>query len=150
MIKKRNAYYLFMMVLLCTPKSFIDIGIKISEEDLAKSKDNSFLMISPASIQQQYRTTIMDVVFAYCIDKNNKIIYLQTSDTSFVTDRGLCVGDRISKYKYFNKKGIVYLPGWSYYLPLKSGWNAAIGLQDDYDTLDVENAVIRWFFKRKR
>lgn len=75
--------------------------------------------ISPAA-------TILNngVVFDITWDKDYKVNYIVTKDSKFLTKENIKVNMTLKDIKGLQKVDILKMPGWGYYIKLKSGWYA--------------------------
>ena len=92
-------------------------------------------------MNQSYKINYRNHEYLVCINKDNVIEYIFTSDSTFITEEGVRTGTQFSKLKKTNYQ-IKKDQGWSKYVILPSGWNAIIEKDCHKDS------IVTCFFKR--
>lgn len=148
----RNLYlyfYLFFCISCIAQenKSFIDVGMNFP--DSLKKHSFSLSMTGSANIEKCYKVSVDSILYRICVNSNNLISYIETSDSTFQTKEGIKTGMTLSAIRKYNKSDLYLETGWAYILPLPSGWCAAF----DYKTESIKSESemkIKWLFLRLR
>jgi len=111
------------------------------------------IMISSGTIEDNCFDYIeKEIKYSRCTDEknNNNIVYTDTKDKKYISPEGVYIGMSFNKVKKISKQKLVQEPGWVYYFPLKSGWNAAFVLDKEtaYQTI-TKDSLVAFIFKRK-
>lgn len=118
----------------CLEDPFI-IGEKIS----INKRESNYIMISSASIKEGSKFIYDNIEYTAVIE-SDKLIYVETSDSSYVSSEGFKVGDLINPNAEVNED-----IGWAYYTQLNNGWYAACYSNCLFGS---EQFRIQWFFKK--
>ena len=89
--------------------------------------------------------------FTIGVDENKRIQFIQTTDKSFETPKGLMIGKSTFKdaLKY-SDFGVKLEGGFALYVPLKSGWNAVVDTPSSFWLIETPfDMKIIYFFKRE-
>jgi len=107
--------------------------------------------VASAQGRRAYEAEVDGISISVCVDDDEVIVNQDTKDPSFQTPEGVKIGLSLGQVLALAKARLAREPGWSYYVPLPSGWNAGI-IKDDgrfEDPLPPESSV-RWLFVRGR
>ncbi|MBQ0910021.1 hypothetical protein KBJ98_15015 [Flavobacterium sp. F-328] len=113
------------------------------------TKIEKSILISSGYISKSKVVKINAVNFDLVL-KNRDTVYLQTTESKFVTKEGISVGKKFSELPIKIKQGLTKENGWGYYYKLPSGWS--IGFCEGNSCTESypnENSKIKWMFKRK-
>lgn len=108
-------------------------------------------VVAAAQVRPAYETAIDEVCFVICVDDEGIVVCQSTQDPGFHTPEGVAVGMPISQVLALSKAGLTQELGWSYYVPLPSGWNAGFIVDEDHvETPLPQESRVRWLFVRQR
>jgi hypothetical protein len=119
------------------------------------------MMAASAQTYPSYYASYNQVDYIIGVDDDQRIAWIQTSDSAFLTPDGLKVGDPLDCVMAATNERIRPELGWAWHVPLPSGWHAMLNRQfrdnekfellfPRHDRLDVpDNAVVVAFFKRR-
>ena len=122
---------------------------EIRSETMTLSSSGQFL--------PHYVTTIDDIEFSLGLDSLDRIRFLATDDSSFVTPDQVQVGWTRETLELEFKAEVTCERGWACFLALPSGWHAAFRVADEitsgkaiaYRTrMPSEEDAVTWFFRR--
>lgn len=127
----------------------IKIGMKITKE-IAKSPTGVSLLTSHSNFAPTYEITIDGIMYTIAINEQKKIIYIDTIDPNFKTEEGFCMKTTFKEI-FATTNQIKKEPGWAFYIPLKSGWNAAFKIsRSESESKPQDNDTAICFFKRQK
>jgi len=134
----------FLMVFLTLTSCSLNNEENMSDLETPGAK--SGIIIGDSKFLVKFNTIIKDnVSFGVCRDKNNSVVYIQTKNKNFFTPENVKVGMQLEDVLIITKGRLVNKEGWSYVLPLASGWNAAFGLSED-GTIS-RYSTVKWIFR---
>lgn len=126
----------------------LEIGFNVSHIDFKIDKMQHSILTSPSQTRPFKIIKYAGVVYHIGL-KNNRIIYISTSDSHFKTKNSLAVGDRLKKVNEFKTQELIKLNGWGYVIKLKSGWKAAFCEGSSCtDNKPSDHSTIDWFYKK--
>lgn len=126
----------------------LEIGAVLPQKFLKKNKASQKIRISSAQTVPGYNVRSNDIEYKIGVDQSNAIIFIYSEDPEFVTPErikaGMNLGDAL---KSSPNSSVVLEKGWIGYIPFKSGWNAAVVLdnRDQWSYFDK----VAFVFKRK-
>ena len=130
---KLNIILLFLSINVFGQNAKAEKSILISSSQLSKSKE------------VKINTANFDLVL-----KNTDTLYVQTTESKFVTEEGISVGRKFSELPTEIKQGLIKENGWGYFYKLPSGWSIGFcegnSCTESYPKADSK---IKWIFKRK-
>lgn len=147
--------FMFLLIFFSTSVSFcskgnnmLEIGNEVSP-DFLKKLDKESSMTASGAITNIYKLKIKNIDYYISLNKDNKIKYIETKDINFKTSEGFKVGTTLGEIQASHKSDILEEKGWAYYVPLKSGWNAAF-VEGEFmtDKNPSKNSRVIWFFKK--
>ena len=128
--------FLCALCLLCySQQKTLTLGSPV--ENLEKSQSR---VLIPNNDLVESHEIMMDGVNYTIGIRENKIVYIGTSDEKFTVDN-LRVGAPISENLLDRELG--YTPGWGYYIKMDSGWYACF----EFSKKPTEGTPIQFFFK---
>lgn len=81
---------------------------------------------------------------------NGTVFYISTSDSKFETEEGVKINMTLSDILKKTESEVNQMPGWGYYIKLKSGWNAGFSVDETCTGRElVSNDSVKWIFKWK-
>jgi len=97
------------------------IGDFLSDSIRLTSKNRALLVNSS---QISTSTTILNngIIFDIAWNNDFRVNYIETSDSHFITSENVKVNTTLRKIKDIQNVDIIKMPGWGYYIKLKSGW----------------------------
>jgi hypothetical protein len=105
-----------------------------------KSGTGSMLMTASANIENgPFRVRWEGIEYELALDPKDRITWISTSDPEFKTPEGVAAGDSLQSVIDRTGAKLVGEPGWAYYVPLASGWNARLGASTAEDGAFVLN-----------
>lgn len=109
------------------------------------------ILAGSSQLSPAYRVRYQGVVYDVGTNQEGKIAFISTSESSFVTPEGIRKGDRLEKVRKLTgiKEPASWEPGWSCFIRLRSGWNAAFDFARD-GKCDHGDSRVTWFFQRDR
>jgi len=113
------------------------------------AKTEKSILISSGQISKSKAVKIKSVNFDLVL-KNRDTVYIQTTESKFVTDEGISVGKKFSELPTEIKQSLTKENGWGYFYKLPSGWS--IGFCEGNSctgSYPKEDSKIKWIFKRK-
>lgn len=126
----------------------LEIRAVLPQKFLKKNKSSQMLKISSAHTAPGYNIKNNDLEYKIGVDESNEIIFIYSDDPEFVSPERIRPGMSFSDaLKGAEKSSIILERGWIGYIPFKSGWNAAVLLnnRDQWSYFDK----IAFVFKRK-
>ena len=145
------AFFLGMFIYSCSSKKILILGQKLPKEILQKQEESPpiLVMTSASSFNYSYNITVDNIDFFMAVDKDNKIIYIGTTDKNFITSEGINIGSTLQDVMNVSEKSMIKETGWAYYVPLPSGWNAAFTEGEEMTGEEPsEKSNVKWLFKR--
>lgn len=128
-------------------KENIEFGMKIPTT--FKLKEKGDILTSSSSFEKAYFLKNNEINYLICKDSENRITYISTDDTNFITEEGIRLGMSINDPLITTKNEIFMEPGYAYILPLKSGWFAEFSISDYDSGIMSPDSTIKLFFKRR-
>jgi hypothetical protein len=123
------------------------IGDMLNESIRLTSKHGqsvSSSTISPAA-------TILNngIIFDIAWDKDSRVNYIVTMDSKFSTKENVRINMTLKDIKEIQKTDVLKMPGWGYYIQLKSGWFAGFCIGKTCTDRELkENDKVTFIFKR--
>ena len=114
-------------------------------DSLLKYKGNG-IMISSGEITPSYVLKLDNITYSICKNSKNKISYIQTNDTNFISSEDLKIGMTLAECKTKTTAVFKLERGWAYYVELPSGWKAAFAIINEKEIDETKKLVM--FFKR--
>lgn len=122
------------------------------------------IAVSPAQMAILYNGRTDSMEYSIGTDDRGRIIFIRTTEPSFVSPEGVKIGTTVSQLLSDAKLRVTEETGWAWYVPLPSGWNAQLmSPESDTDPLGglaafipdgrhplPENAIVGALFKRGR
>ena len=146
-------------VLDCPSTLHLDAPPEIGSNLPCVKESRCLLMTSPASLDASYTVEAQGINFDVAVRGSEAtVVFVSVSDPSFRTPEGYRVGTPLLDITNGAGHELVQETGWACFVPLPSGWNAALPLTDSSlrNGLWVECAEqaesipqIAWFFKRR-
>lgn len=125
----------------------IKIGMKINKE-IAKSPTGISLLTSHSNFAPTYEITLNGILYTIAINDQKEIIYLDTIDPDFKTEEGFNMKTTFKEI-FAKTNQVKKEPDWAFYIPLKSGWNAAFKIsRSESESKPQDNDTAICFFKR--
>ncbi|MCL9804886.1 hypothetical protein NAT51_05105 [Flavobacterium amniphilum] len=117
----------------------------------AKTENNPEKMIMTSGSQNsRYKTVkIHNINFDLAV-KNKDTVYLQTTDSKFITKEGIYVGKKLWELPFYIKQNLTKEDGWGFFYNLPSGWS--IGFCEGKtctENYPKDDSAVKWIFKRK-
>jgi hypothetical protein len=126
----------------------LEIGAILPQKFLDKNKPRE-LRVSSLQTAPGYNIEYKDIEYKIGVDGNNAIIFIYTEDPRFVTVEKIRPGMTFTDaFKLAPKASVVLESGWIGYIPFKSGWNAAV-LLDERDQWSYFDKVAFVFMRNK-
>lgn len=108
-----------------------------------------FILVSSGQISKSKTVKINNLNFNLVLDDKDTV-YLQTTESTFVTKEGISVGKKFSELPEEIKQGLTKEDGWGYFFKLPSGWSIAFCEGNSCtERYPNANSKIKWIFKRK-
>lgn len=127
----------------------LEIGAVLPQKFLDKNKPRE-LKISSSQTAPGYNIEYKDIEYKIGVDGNNAIIFIYTEDPRFVTVEKIRPGMAFTDaFKLAPKASVVIESGWIGYIPYKSGWNAAV-LLDERDQWSYFDKVAFVFMRKEK
>ena len=118
--------YLLLFLLCFVPYSMagdlIDIGSNLPKEAV---DTGVMVMTSPSQFRKQYKIKFNDIEYSVCPDGDGLIVHISIRSPISKTLEGVRVGDALTKVQNITNSKIETRSGWTFVVPLPSGWNAA-------------------------
>lgn len=86
------------------------------------------LVVASAQTYPMYRATARGLDLIFCVDRENRVRWVSTSDSDFVSPEGLRIGDPITRAAALAGEPVQSEIGWAWYVALPSGWNARVNI----------------------
>ena len=113
------------------------------------SEAGKMILISSGQISKAKTVKINAINFDIVL-KETDTIYLQTTESKFVTKEGISVGKKLSELPFYVTESLTKENGWGYFYTLPSGWSIAFCEEEDCTgKYPNEDSKIKWIFKRK-
>ena len=126
----------------------LEIGSTLPQKFLQKNKASQMIRISSEQTVPGYNVKRKGIEYKIGVDENNVIIFISSADPEFITPERIKAGMDFSEaLKVSSNSSVILERGWIGYLPFKSGWNAAV-LLDERDQWSYFDKVA-FVFKRK-
>lgn len=138
--------FLFILISSCNAQQKFDIGSEI--KDTTTLQKAGKILISPSHIEQSYYTVAEGIQYTICIDSVNRINYILTQDSNYITSDDVKIGMSYDDVRKHTNSQLILERGWAFFVPLNSGWNAAF-LITDYDNPKMVDSTVKWLFKRR-
>lgn len=127
----------------------LEIGAVLPQKFLDKSKPQE-IKISALQTAPGYNIEFKEIEYKIGVDGNNAIIFIYTEDPEFVTPEKIRPGMAFTDaFKVAPKASVVLERGWIGYIPFKSGWNAAV-LLDERDQWSYFDKVAFVFMRKQQ
>jgi hypothetical protein len=124
------------------PGQFISKSILIKAETL--------IMVASAQMSPKYILINDNIKYDICIDSNQIIEYIGTTDTNFHCANELKIGNSLQELSIKHKSKVICETGWGYYVKLPSGWYPAFAEGNGMTDKPInKKSKIKWFFKRR-
>lgn len=128
-------------------------------EKLTPPEPSRFMtMASPSQLYESHLVAVDGAVYDLGLDREGLVRFISTSDPQFRTPEGLKTGDSLAAVRVFAAEKMRVAGGWARYIPLTSGWNAAIALRGEGDALarvvpdsgeaEPDDGYVSFFFRR--
>lgn len=120
----------------------------ILPDSIRMTSQNRMQMVSSSTISQATTINYRGYRFEIAWTNDGKVNYMATYDTNFVTPDYVKVSTTFKEIKELQKVEIGTLPGWGYFVHLKSGWNAAFCVDKTCTGRDLEDSdSVKWIYK---
>ena len=127
----------------------LEIGSTLPNKFLNKYKASQMIRISSKETVPGYNVKMKGIEYKIGVNENNAIFFISTEDPEFLTPEGVKAGmDFSDALKISPNSSVILERGWIGYLPFKSGWNAAV-LLDERDQWSYFDKVA-FVFKREK
>ncbi|NLW47305.1 MAG: hypothetical protein GXY86_08215 [Firmicutes bacterium] len=126
----------------------LEIGAILPQKFLDKNKPRE-LKVSSSQTAPGYNIEYKEIEYKIGVDGNNAIIFISTEDPQFVTVEKIRPGMAFTDaFKLAPKASVIMESGWIGYIPFKSGWNAAV-LLDERDQWSYFDKVAFVFMRQE-
>ena len=126
----------------------LEIGSTLPDKFLNRYKASQMIRISSDQTVPGYNVKRKGIEYKIGVNENNTIIFICTQDPEFITPERVKAGmDFSDALKVSPNSSVILERGWIGYLPFKSGWNAAV-LLDERDHWPYFDKIA-FVFKRK-
>lgn len=126
----------------------LEIGAVLPQKFLDKNKPRE-LKVGSSQSTPGYNIEYKNIEYKIGVDGSNAIIFISTEDPQFVTAEKIRPGMVFTDaFKLAPKASVVLESGWIGYIPFKSGWNAAI-LLDERDQWSYFGKVAFVFMRKQ-
>ncbi len=125
-----------------------EIGEQFATPIIELYPSHNLEMTHSSDLSRNYKMQVHNNLYYVSINRKNIVNYIAINDSSFKTEDKLKVGSSMSDVRDITKSEVRQLPGWGYFVPLPSGWNAGFcgGQSCTSDSL-IATSQIDWFFK---
>lgn len=112
-------------------------------------KNESLLLSSSGQSSKSFDIVCNNIHFSISTNDSNKIIFISTNDTNFITSDKIKVGTPLSEFPDYYSPSVNKETGWAYFIKLKSGWNAAFTEGESMTNKPLtQKSKVSFFFKR--
>ncbi|RPH25020.1 MAG: hypothetical protein EHM93_20175 [Bacteroidales bacterium] len=118
-------------------------------DSIRMTSNNRGQLVSSSDLSSS--TTILNngIIFEIAWDKDNRVNYIVTSDSNFITYENVKINMTLKNIKDIQKVDIFEMPGWGYYIKLKSGWIAGFCIGKACTDRELKNDdIVTSIFKR--
>lgn len=119
------------------------------ESSPKSTTDSVMIMISSGQLSKGMETIHKNCKFNIVLNTEKDTVYLETSDSCFITPEGYKIGMDWSEISKENQSKLETMTGWGHYIKLNSDWNVAFCEGTTCtDKKPSQNSKIKWIFKR--
>ena len=113
------------------------------------SQSENFLLTSSGQFSNAYVVIWNNIKYSIAVNDSNKIFYISTSDSNFITSDNIRIGSTQKDFSYFDSSLVYKENGWAYFVKLQSGWNAAF-IEGESMTNEplTKDSKVSFFFKK--
>jgi hypothetical protein len=131
---------------------FITSSISCSaQEETEWQIKKEMIMISSGQFSPSEKIIFDNCEFDLVVNQQMDTIYLQTTDSSFITPEGYNVGTKWKSISNVYQSKLGRMPGWGYYITLDSGWQLGFCEgQTCTDSEPTDESVVTWIFRRNK
>ena len=106
-------------------------------------------LVNSGSFMPSREVQVQGIKYNVAWSSDSIVRYIVTRDENFKTSAGIGLSTSLNEIKSVQEVEVFEMPGWGYYVQLKSGWSAAfcVGEFCTDETLDDDDEV-DWLFKR--
>ncbi len=109
----------------------LELGAVLPQKFLDKNESSQILRISSSQTAPGYNIKSEGIEYQIGVDGSNAIIFISSADPEFVTPEKISPGMNFGDaFKGAPKSSVILERGWIGYIPFKSGWNAAVLLNE--------------------
>ncbi|MBE0551397.1 MAG: hypothetical protein IH619_03345 [Ignavibacterium sp.] len=113
------------------------------------SQSENFLLTSSGQFSKAYVVICNNIKYSIAVNDSNKIIYISTSDSNFVTLDNIRIGSTQKDFSSFDSSLVYKENGWAYFVKLQSGWNAAFTEGESMTNEPLtRDSKVSFFFKK--
>lgn len=124
---------------------------------ISENLDSSIIMTSKhlwlVTSSQFYPSTeihVDNISYEIAWEGNGKLYYISTSDIKFESEEGVKINMTLSDILKKTESEVYKMPGWGYYIKLKSGWYAGFSVDKTCTGRELaKNDSVKWIFRRK-
>jgi hypothetical protein len=121
---------------------------EVVNESIRKTSTNNQILINSSQSSSFANVYYNNLVFQIAWNRDNKLVYISTSDTNFNTEENIRINMTYNDIQKTQNTSISKIPGWGYYVKLNSGWNAAFCVDNTCTGRDISrNDTVKWIFK---
>ncbi|MCK5055532.1 MAG: hypothetical protein KAT34_02685 [Candidatus Aminicenantes bacterium] len=149
----RKRHKILMLILIfsffqCSQLKKLQLGDPLPYKFKGRG-NNTYVLTSPSSASLIYKFKFAGIKYKYGVNEKGIIDYISTVDPDFKTEEGFSISSTFSEITKKVGKKLRKERGWAYFIPLKSGWNAAFACgRHMTDCYPNNNDKVRFFFKR--
>lgn len=121
---------------------------EVVNESIRKTSTNAQIHINSSQCSSFANVYFRNAVFELAWDKDNKLVYISTSDTNFITEENIRINMTLKDIRKTQNSEILKMQGWGFYVKLNSGWNAAFCVDNTCTGRDIfDSDKVKWIFK---
>ena len=108
------------------------------------------LLISSAQFSRAYSVNCKNIHYDIAVSvagQFQKVVFIATDDKAFVTPEELKINDSLANVRSVTDNEILTEPGWAFYIPLDSGWNAAFTEGESMTDNELKSSYIKLLFE---
>ena len=112
-------------------------------------KTESYLLTLSGQSSKSFDIVYNNIHYSISTNDSNKIIFISTNDTNFITADKIKIGTPLSEFPDHYSPSVNKEAGWAYFIKLKSGWNAAFTEGESMTNKPLtQKSKVSFFFKR--
>ncbi len=128
-------------------KAFPTIGDLLADS-VIQTSNNRMQLASSSQFSPSTTITHQGLFFDLAWDKEGRLTYLSTTDSSFMTEEKVKLNMTLNEIIKIQDVEILSMPGWGYYIKLESGWFAAFCVDSTCTGRELTvNDKVKWIYK---